>query len=78
MADPKQHNPVDTHQVGLDRGWGTLGPKRGRGHTDTHVMTGEDANTLLAGRLKVEINRCVPHLLSNNMRPPACVKLKRA
>ena len=27
MADPKQHNPVGTRQVGWDRGWGTLGPK---------------------------------------------------
>ena len=71
MADSKQHNPEDTRQVGLDRGCGTLGPKRGMGHTDMHVMLGKDAHTLLAGRLKVEINRCVPHLFSNNMRPPA-------
>ena len=52
--------------------------KRGMGHTDMHVMRGEDANKLLAGRLKVEINMCVPHLFSNNMRPPTCVKLKLA
>ncbi len=48
------------------------------GRTNMHVMRGADANTLLAGRLKVEINIRVLHLFSNDMRPPACVKLKRA
>ena len=77
MADPKQHNPVGTHQVGWERGGAHLDQK-GYGAHRHAFHEGEDANTLLAGILKVEINICVPHLSSNNMRPPTYVKLKRA
>ena len=59
-------------------GMGHTWTKRGMGRTIMHVMRGADANTLLAGRLNVEMSRCASHLFSNHMRPPACVNLKRA
>ena len=78
MADPTQHKPVDGVRLG-QKGYGAR-------RQSCHEGGGADANTLLAGRrsrterqeLKVAINRCVSLVLSNHMRPPACVKLKRA
>ena len=61
--------------------------KRATGHATMHVMMGADANKLLARRHSLELKGKSSRFKSadachtcfyNHMRPPACVKLKRA